>query len=90
MDHKHTTKHIRNRLRAQGIKARVSLYAACGSRWIRVVPVAADASWNGEEAQKIAICAKVNGLTYSQGMEIDDSIARWHDSGATNFHFVFP
>lgn len=89
MTHQEMTKHIRQRIKKSGIQARVSLYTACGVRWVRIIPVSAELSWNGEEARQICLIAKVNGLRGVRNTEIDDSFARWNGSGATNFHFEF-
>ena len=74
MTHKEMTAHIRNRLKAQRIPARVRLYTACGTRYIQVNTVAYEARWSDEERRAIAICADVNGLTGAQGGKIDPEL----------------
>jgi len=83
------TKHIRGRIRKEGVEARVSLYTSCGTKCIRVIPIAADKSWSGEEARKICIVASANNLYGSMKSTIDYSFERWANSGATNFQFEF-
>lgn len=71
MSHKEITAHIRGRIKHAGIKARVRLYEACGSRFIQIAGITPDAEFTDEQQREIRIIAQVNGLTLSRGMPID-------------------
>ena len=71
MNHKEMTAHIRNRLKAHKLNARVKMSEACGIKYITVVTKNYGSSWTEQESREIAICAQVNGLTMAQGSEID-------------------
>lgn len=89
LSHKEMTKHIHDRVKQAGIKARVRLYTACGTRYVQVFGVDAHASFDEFQARTISTIAKVNRLTLSRGGEIDDSLERWTGSGATQFDFEY-
>lgn len=88
LSHKEMAAHIRNRLKASKIKARVIMQTICGERRIRIDNVAYGARWSDDEAETIAICAKVNGLTHTQGAEINTSNSRV--TGGLGQSFVYP
>ena len=71
LDHKQMTAHIRKLLKTQGIKARVKMNEACGSKYITVVVPAYDIRFTEDEQFKICLAAKCNRLTLVRGMEID-------------------
>lgn len=91
MTHKEMTKHIRGRLKAAKIPARVRLFSACGRNCIQVDRIEHDAVWTAEQAKEINLIAKVNKLTKAQGSEIDLSDAYWSRvpewRGQFNFEF---
>lgn len=86
MSHKDMTKHIRTRIGVADIKARVRMYVACGTRYIQVFGSTHDAEFTEDQQRKIRMIAKVNGLTWVRGMEID--IEQMTDP--RHFDFVFP
>jgi hypothetical protein len=63
------TAHLRNRIKAAGIKARVRV--APGGGFIQVFGVTYEAEFSAAEQHTIRSIAKTNGLTFAQGMEID-------------------
>lgn len=71
LNHTEMTKHIRNRLKAQGIKARVRKFTACGVRYVQVFAPAHGATFAAEEMFTIAHVADCNRLTGAQGAKID-------------------
>lgn len=85
MSHKEMTSHIRKRVAASGIKARVMMRKYCGVRGISVVVPAYEIQFTESEQRKIRLIAKVNGLTRARGMEID--IERMTDPAQVNFEF---
>lgn len=80
LSHKEMTKHIRGRLKACGIKARCSLYTACGTRYIKIgmdrERFFGAREWTEQEALEIGRIAQVNHLTEAQGSPIDLNIQR--------------
>lgn len=74
LNHKEMTAHIRKRVKAAGIKARVRKYDSCGSKWIHVFPVRYDLEFTEDEAREIRLIAHANKLTFARGMEIDHSV----------------
>ena len=60
---------IRNRIKKSGIKARVRV--APGGGFVQVNAPAFDAKFNEEEQYQIRLIAKVHGMTYVRGEEID-------------------
>lgn len=64
------TKHIRNRIRVSGIKARVRQLPASNTG-IQVFPVAYGIEFSAEEQRKIRLIAQVNELTLVRGMSIE-------------------
>ena len=85
MSHKEMTSHIRTRVAASGIKARVMMRNYCGVRGIAVVVPAYEIQFTESEQRGIRLIAKVNGLTRARGMEID--IERMTDPSQVNFEF---
>lgn len=85
MSHKEMTSHIRTRVSASGIKARVMMRNYCGVRGIAVVVPAYEIQFTASEQREIRIIAKVNGLTRARGTEID--IERMTDPAQVNFEF---
>ena len=84
LTHKEMTKHIRQRIKKAGIKASVSLYRSCGSKWIRVSTHNFEARFTEEEQRQINNIAEVNRLTYSQGLPIEVDIPFGQEN-----HFVY-
>ena len=60
--------HIRSRIKAAGIKARVCV--AQGGGFVQVFAPACDVTFTEDEQREIRIIGKVNGCTWVQGMEI--------------------
>ena len=78
LTHKEMTSHIRNRVKAVGIKARVRMCPSAGAfghYGIQVFPVAHDLSFTPEQAREIAFICDCNKLTLVRGMKIDLDIA---------------
>jgi hypothetical protein len=71
MSHKETAAHIRGKLKAQKIPARVRIYTACGTKYIQISGVKYDSEWTEKESVSIRLCAKANGLKGAQGSEIN-------------------
>lgn len=89
LNHKEMTAHIRGRIKASGIKARVSLYTACGIRYIRVVTPSYEVKgFTSEELATLAIIAQVNRLTEAQSSPIDPAIMV-QLTGKQQFDFEF-
>jgi hypothetical protein len=85
MSHKEITKHIRTRVAASGIKARVMMRNYCGVREIAVVTPAYEIEFTESEQREIRLIAKVNGLTHARRSEID--LGRMTDPMQHNFEF---
>lgn len=68
MNAKQMTAHIRSRIKAAGIKARVRFWP---NGQIQVFGVTAQASFTEEEQREIRLIASVNRLTWVRGMAID-------------------
>jgi len=89
MNHKEMTAHIRNRLKAQNVPARVKMLDACGVRYVTIVTPTYEFRWNAEQAKAIAICVSVNKLTCARGMAIDiDHVAQVLQN-TTQYDFEF-
>ena len=71
MTFKETAKQIRSRIKIAGIKASVRMITPTGCQVIQVSVPAYDIEFNADEQRRIRLIAKVNGLTWVQGMEID-------------------
>ena len=73
MTYKEVTKHIRNRIAASGINARVLMKRYCGSETIHIVTPGEgfEIKFTESEQREIRLIAKLNGLTLTYGMEID-------------------
>ena len=76
MNHKELTAHIRNRIKKSGIEARVNMFSACGSNLIQVKTPKFDGEFTPDEIETICTIAKVNGLTFTRGLEIDPQFCR--------------
>lgn len=71
MDHKELTSHIRNRIKAAGIKAKCKMSISCGNRTIRIDAPAYDVLFTEEQQREIRLIAKCNRLKWVRGLEID-------------------
>ena len=78
MSHKELTSHIRNRIKAAGIKARVKMNADCGTKYITVVTPSFDARFTSEEIKTICTIAQCNKLTYVRNIVTGKQIGRAH------------
>ena len=84
MTHKELTKHIRGRIQAAGIKARVRMQEGnAGNKCIQVFGVTYDSSFTAEESHTIQLIAQCNRLTYVRGLPIDINL---HISTEFNFY----
>lgn len=86
MTHKETAKHVRTRIKHEGIRARVKMNDYCGAQVISVVTPSYDAEFTSDEIKTIAIIAKSAHLTGARGMEINPE----HESvlvGKKQFNF---
>lgn len=90
MTHKEMTAHIRSRLKAEKIKARVRMDAATFGLppSIYVDTPAFDARFTAEEARRIAEIAVANRLTLTRGAPVDVEIAE--QTGSVGFCFENP
>ena len=82
LTHKELTAHLRKRIKVAGIKARVDMMKTCGCEAIRVFVPAFEVTFTEAEQREIAHIAKVNGLTYANGLEIQVDTAH-----PQSFHF---
>lgn len=80
------TKHIRSRIKSEGIKARVRMCPAGGA--VQVITPSYDARFTSDEIYKIAFIAKCNKLTMVRGDEIDPK-SMSNNTGATEFNFYW-
>lgn len=88
LTHKEMTAHIRKRIKAEGIKARVRLYTACGTRYIQVFTPTYESRFAADEIEKFCVIASVNKLTCAQGAAIDEKHERVLTGKQTwNFEF---
>ena len=71
LSHKEMTAHVRNRIKAAGIQARVKMVESCGVRWVYVDGATYEARFNEVQQREIKIIAQVNGLRFARGMAID-------------------
>jgi hypothetical protein len=72
LTHKEMTAHIRNRIKVVGVKAKVKMAEPqIGDRQIRVACPAYDRPFTDGEQRQIRFIAKVNGLTWVRGLEIN-------------------
>ena len=88
MNHLEMTKHIRNRVRAAGIKARVRKYVSCGTRYIQVVIPDAEWRWSAEQIVEIGLIGQANRLTFARRSSIDLDLLR-QLTGKTVFNFEY-
>jgi hypothetical protein len=86
--HKEITKHIRGRLKAHKVPARVKMNDFCGKTVVTIVTPTYDFRWTPEQLREIGICAQVNKLTRAQGMPIDlDVLVQLTGLNQINFEF---
>jgi hypothetical protein len=85
MNHKEITAHIRKRIAAAGIKAKCKMQEHCGYLVVAVDVPTFDAEFTVEQQQAIKLAAKVNKLTFAQGMAIDLE----HATNPKEFKFYF-
>lgn len=71
MNHKELTAHIRNRIKAAGIKAKCKMQEYNGCQVISIDVPEYNAEFSEEEQRQIRLIAKCNKLTFARGMEID-------------------
>ena len=71
MNHKEAAAHIRGKLKAQKIPARVRIYTACGTKYIQINGIKYDSEWTSAQSMAIRVCAQANGLKGARGSEID-------------------
>lgn len=88
MDHKEMTAHIRKRMKAMKIPARVRMTDICGVEGIQVFVKKYGDKWTDAQRREIAICAKANRLTEARGSEIDPDLAE-KLTGKDLFEFEF-
>lgn len=74
MTHAEMAKHIRNRLKHEGIKAKCSIYTSCGTRYIRIVTPEYGSYFTAQQLEKIGVIACVNKLTNARGEPINMEI----------------
>lgn len=71
MTHKEIVSHIRNRIKAAGIKAKCKMVSFCGCNTVQVSVPTFESRFTSEEIRQIVLIAKVNGLTGAKGSELD-------------------
>lgn len=81
---KEMTAHLRARIAASGIKARVRMAPGAYSKSIQVFPPAYEIEFTHDEQRTIRTIAKSNKLTFVCGIEID--IERMTDPHGMEFH----
>lgn len=87
MNHKEMTQHIRNRIKAAGIKARCKMQDGCsGNRVIYVFAPAYGVEFSEADQRTVRLIAKTNRLTWVQGMEINLE----QMTNPNEFHFYMP
>ena len=88
MTFKEITAHIRRRVRAENIPARVRMVESCGTRIVQVFGVTHEARWTPEQLTLIGRIARVNGLTFVRQMPVtEDHCAQM--TGRAHFDFFF-
>jgi len=88
MTNKEMTAHIRSRIKAAGIKARVIGRHICGENRITIATQSYDARFNSKELRDIAVIASANRLTMVMGVAINlNTIDKL--TGANEFVFVY-
>jgi hypothetical protein len=70
MNHSEMTKHIRGRVKAAGIKARVYKDVSCGSEVIVVAVPNAETTFSDDEQYEIALIGLCNNLSYVRNTPI--------------------
>lgn len=83
LTHKEIAAHLRDRLRFEGIQARVQMRSYCGEKVVAVAPTTYEGRFTHDEQRTIGAIADVNGLSFSQGMAIDTT----HDNHGVGFTF---
>lgn len=68
MDHKKLTAHIRKRIKASGVEAKVKMLNYCGKQMIAVDVRNATATFSEVEQVTIKLIAQYNSLTFSGGL----------------------
>lgn len=87
-DHKEMTAHVRKLIKQAGIKARVKMFTACGTKYIQVFTPSYDANFTAEEIHRIAEIAHNNDLYGAQMSPIDpDHETRLTGKKQWNFEF---
>lgn len=72
LNHKELTKHIRNRVKADEINARVKMQTSNEGKKVIVVCVPEyEARFSADEIYKFCVAAKANKLTFVRNTEID-------------------
>lgn len=88
LTHKEMAKHIRGRLQASGVPARVKMNDFCGQKMISVVTPSFEFRWSPDQLRTIGICAQVNQLTLSRSMPISVEVIE-QLVGSTQHNFEF-
>jgi hypothetical protein len=86
MTHKEMAAHIRARLKASGIKARVNMNTACGIRYIYIDVPEYEVSFSEAEQREALIIASANRLTLANGGEIDINQMTYRKHFCLEFH----
>ena len=71
LSHKEMTKHFRNRLKKNGIKANCRMLSCCGSEIIQVFAPTFESRFSIDEIKTICHIAICNGLKFVRGLEIE-------------------
>lgn len=86
MNHKEMTAHIRSRIKAAGIKAKVRMINSCGHEYIQVNTPTFESRFNEDEQRSVRLIAIVNKLTLVRGLPI--VLEQMTD--ANGFEFLMP
>lgn len=87
--HKEMVSHIRKRLRANSINARVRGMVICGNKVIQVIAPKHGYEWSTEELRKLRLVATVNKLTFSHNMPIHAEETFVQLTGKNQWEFYF-
>ena len=71
LSHKEITKHFRNRLKINGVKARVRMLNTCGDKVIQVNATEYGKEFTEDEQRIVRQTAVNNGFTLVNGLPID-------------------
>ena len=83
--HKDLAKHLRGRIKAEGIPAGCRMVEYCGRQVISIYPRGGvDATFSDEQQRTVRLIAQVNGLTRAEGMPID--LERMTDTHGGRFY----